>query len=140
MDPAGKQGQRDVDRRQEQQDEHGHLNHRARLLGAKEHRETAPPQRRDKVEEDPESEQAQQVGPGPIDVHPGDQGSERHNGAGDQPAQEGSDGVAGNDSAPAGSAQQEAPGESRFEVARDGKAREHASERRRLEEHEHVLE
>jgi hypothetical protein len=74
------------------------------------------------------------------DVHAGEQCRDRHHGAGDAPARQRSDGVAGDDPAAARGAQQQPPRETRIEVSRDGETREHAAESRRLQKHEDELE
>ena len=75
-----------------------------------------------------------------VDVHAGDQRGDRHHRAGERPAQQRADRVAGDDPAAPRRAQQQPAGEAGVEVASDGEAGEHAAERRRLQEHEHELE
>ena len=57
-----------------------------------------------------------------------------------RPAPDGRQRVAGDDPAPLRRREQQPPREPVLEVARDAEAREHAAERRRLEQHEHELE
>src|SRR5206468_2406830 len=75
-----------------------------------------------------------------LDPHPGRERDAGHDHADDQPANEPTDCVAGDDPAPPCRGEQEPPRKPVLEVARDSEAGEDAAERGRLEQDEAELE
>ena len=140
LDPALEQVERDVDRREEQRQEDGHLHHRAGLDRPEPHRDARGPEQAGDVDERGEQVHAEDVDPVAADAHPRHECHDRQHGRRHAPAQQRSDPVAEHDPGPVRRGQEQPAREAVLEVARDPEAREDAAERGRLEQDEAELE
>ena len=139
MDPPLQQGERDVDRREEEQEEDRHLHDRAACIVRR--RSATPVAQRIAARlTKTASVEADEIDPTPADVHPHEQRDHRHHRSRDEPADERRRRVAEHDPAAVRRGEEEPPPEAALEVARDAEAREDAAERSRLEEYEDELE
>jgi hypothetical protein len=140
VDPTREEPQGNVYGGEEQHDEHRHLNERAGLFCAQEHRHATSPQHRHQIHHHAQPDEAHEFDAAPRDVHAREQRRDRDHDGRQQPAHERSHRVAGDDPAAARGAQQQAPRKPRVEVAGDREAGEDTAERRRLQEDERELE
>src|SRR3712207_6034390 len=128
LDPTRQQGQRDEDRRQEEDQEDRGPNHGPRLLGAQHHRDAGPEEGRRDVGEDGEGYQAEEVeatGYG----HAGHERQHRDEGARHEGPHERGHGIAQDYAVPVRGGEHEPSGEAVLEVARYGEPGERPAHR-----------
>ena len=140
LDPAVEQLERNVDRREEQDQEHRHLHERRGLDRAEPHRDPAGPEEAAEIHESGERVQAEEIDGSSTDVHADGERDHGEHHRDEQPADERRERVAHDDPAAVGRREHEPLREAALEVARDAEPREDAAEGRRLQEHEHELE
>ena len=126
MDPPLQQVERHVDRREEEQDEDGHLHDRKRLLGAQPRRDARRPQRPGDAEQEAEGVEPEEIDTVAADLHAREKRHARDDGDHAQPADQTRDGVADHDPAALRRSQHQPAHEAGLEIAGDPEAGEDA--------------